>query len=104
MEFTRYTDLYNTDKDGKEILVKKGIVTKIDIPLEDIYRVEQVVSGTGKIYKTKCLIIVSQQQIPIIVNYSYAALRQKLNKLRSLSTAEIGFKYKNKNKQLKSKS
>lgn len=99
MEFYKSTDLYSQPgKDGKSTLIKKNILTKIDVPIDEIYYIEEVIGQSGKVLKNKCTIVVSQQQIPIIVNYNYNKLITLVHNMRKGKTSEIGFKYKNKNR------
>ena len=99
MEFLRVTDLYSDpDKNGKQVLLKKNILLKVDIDLDEITRIEEVIGRNNKPHKKKCLIYWSNQQIPILVQHNYKQLQEL--KERSLANNKhntvIGFKYINK--------
>lgn len=99
MEFLKSTDLYAPpDKKGNSKLIKKNIITKIDIPIEDIFRVEEAIGNTGKVLKNKCVLVISQNQTHILVNHKYQDIVQLIHNSRYKSNTNIGFNYKNRNK------
>ena len=90
MEFFKSTDLYGPPDDkGNSKLIKRDVITKIDIPVEDIYRVEEAIGHKGNIMKNKCVIIVSQNQIPILINHKYQDTVTKINESRYKSLSLI---------------
>ncbi len=92
-EFKIIVDLYSTpDAEGKQHLIKKNIIKRKTINIEDIKSVEQVTSEKGKIVKDKCLIEYTNDNA-IIVKAKYSEVYQLINGIVGNAKA-IGFKYK----------
>jgi hypothetical protein len=87
MEFTVRGSLSLEDKKtGKMKCVARNVVTRINIPVGDIYAYEEVVSSRGKLLKNSCRLYLTNDLKEIVVNKSY----KKVKELKS-NIAVTGF-------------
>ncbi len=99
MEFNRVTDLYSDpDSKGHQRLIKKNVLLKVQLELDDISRIEQVIGSKNIPHKTKCLIYWGTQNTPILVQCSYTELvkLKEESLVQNKHKTQVGFKYKNK--------
>lgn len=69
-EFTTIRDVYKETKKGLK-LVKKNVTAKMRIYLDEIYMVEELTDGKGKLMKDRCVIGTRDKGFVIIKdNYS----------------------------------
>ena len=81
MEFKKSSTLYSDpDKEGNCEVIKRNVITRLNIDIERISRIEEVINNQGKVLKSKCLITLhGTQDTPIIINYSYDKLVKVVN-------------------------
>lgn len=57
MIFRIKSDVYSQpDEEGNSKLIKKGVVTRMEIPINQIRMVEEIVTSKGQVSKTSCSI------------------------------------------------
>lgn len=85
-------NIYETtvDENGNEDykLLKKDIVSKQIVFKDDIKSIKEEITKYGKVYKTRCSIIINGGS-PITIKENYNTLKQKLFN----SPTNIGFKF-----------
>jgi hypothetical protein len=92
-EFKVVTDLYEEDKEGKEQLVKKNIVTKWLCDDISSVEIEQHFDDKGRIKKGQCRVHHKTRPITLVVKddyYKLKRLKQRIVNEKSI----IGFKSK----------
>ncbi len=93
-EFKTIVDIYSDpDKDGKQILIKKNVVKRKSINLNDIKSIEEISNDKGKVMKSMC--IVEYEGKSIVVKHKYTDLHNLIRRTESASKP-IGFIYKKK--------
>lgn len=70
-----YTD---PDEKGKQKLIKRNIITKRIINVDDKTAVEEVIDNKGKILKNCCRIFTREE--PIVVNHNYEYIKNLILK------------------------
>ena len=92
-EFNISTDIYDTDKKGKEFLLKGGVSSKMSLNLRDILTIAQAFKNDGSLFKTKC-VVYHVEMGKIMLNHSYNKVKEiKDNFTKSNSRVKIkGFR------------
>lgn len=87
------SDLYSLpDKNGKQKLIKKDILTRLWINIQDIRYVEEIFDVKGKIIKGVCAIKVDQESLR--VKHSYEDIVDMVENNHKKRDIEIGFNKK----------
>lgn len=77
MVFKTKTDIYETDQaTGQRSLVKKGLITNIDIPIEEIYAVENAYNTKGKILKNSCRVFMRNDIREVVIMKSFEGMEK----------------------------
>jgi oligoribonuclease (3'-5' exoribonuclease) len=93
-EFKILSDLYSEpDKEGKQKIIKRSIISRMLINTEDINFIEELVNKNGKIVKNCCIMKVNNDSYRI--KHSYDEIKEFLH--YNITAVSIkGFMYKNK--------
>lgn len=87
-------NIYETtiDENGVEDykLLKKDIISKQLIYKEDIKSIKEEITKYGKVYKTRCTVLVNGSQ-PLTIKENYNTLKQKL--FNNPIPNNVGFKF-----------
>ena len=80
------------DADGITHCIKKNIITRREVHVEDILSHEEIYNEKGVILKTQCVVILDKQGMTV-VKHSYDYISNVVDKREKMK--QIGFKYKN---------
>lgn len=76
IELTMSSSLYSEpDKQGKQKLIKKNIITKISIYIDDIQGHEEIFNSKGEVMNTTCRIY-HKNLGPLIIKRSYKQISE----------------------------
>jgi len=81
------SDLYLENEQGEEVLLKKDVISKFYVCINDINGVSQVLNKKGKPYKTRCRILHKDLGM-VLVKHRFEEVKGWLNP----SSNKIGFK------------
>ena len=80
------------DKKGRVKIIKKDVVTTLDINSTDIVSVSQIVDDNGNLLRDFSRLFIKEMG-PVIVNHSV----NEIKRMKEPKVNKIGFKTKNKN-------
>ena len=96
---------YNIDiikeEDEKVIVVKKNLRVKKLVLVSDIKNPTQVYNDKGLVTKNRCRILLKDEG-ELVINKSYEEVKEIISETSQKPQAQIGFKLKNKHKNVKS--
>ena len=96
---------YNIDiikeEDEKVIVVKKNLRVKKLVLVSDIKNPTQVYNDKGLVTKNRCRILLKDEG-ELVINKSYEEVKEIISEVSQKPQAQIGFKLKNKHKNVKS--
>ena len=95
-------DLYSEDKEGKEKLVKRNVITRQYIDTEEIRNPQEVFNTKGNVIKNRCKILLLNVG-QVLINHSYESIKS-LKEETSIKIPKVkgflaGIKKKNKQKE-----
>lgn len=96
---------YNIDiiqeKEDKVDVIKRNLKVKKLVLISDIKNPTQVYNAKGVVTKKKCRIWLKDEG-ELVINKSYEEVKQLISEVEQKPQAQIGFKLKNKYKNVKS--
>ena len=96
IEIKQIFNLYDEDEKGKKKLIKKNIILKRQVNINDISNPSQIIGTKGAVVKKKCKIYVKDVG-ELIINHSYEYISDLINN-KGKNRQQIGFKIKNDNR------
>ncbi len=96
VEIKQIFNLYDENDKGKKKLIKKNILIKRQVNVNDISNPSQIINDKGSIVKKKCKIYVKDVG-ELIINHSYEYISDLIMN-KGKSKQQIGFKIKNDNR------